>query len=172
MWMPSPIRSMPTSSCRNASHWVFACTGLRNGDPLRGLLGYEVDAIYGGGPATLERLAHSPFLDHGDPAAPKTRYSDMTIYTAESGALVFATGSIQWSWGLDDYNVPAWRTSRANQAAERITKTVIDRMLETRTEPRRSSGALPSPVVLVALVVAASFVLRAWLNRPDRGTRP
>jgi hypothetical protein len=84
---------------------------------------------------------------------------------------VFATGSIQWSWGLDSYNVPLWRTSRENEAAGRITKTVIDRMLETPTEPRRRS-ALPSPVVLVALVVAASFVLRAWLNRPNRGTGP
>jgi hypothetical protein len=153
----------------DASHWVFAGTGLRNGDVLRGLLGYEVDAIYGGGPATLERLAHSPFVDRGDPRAPKTRYSDMTIYTAESGALVFATGSIQWAWGLDDYNAPAWHTPRASDAAQRITRTVLAGMLARRAGPRLPRGTgLPSPVVLVALVVAAVFVLRAWRNRPRR----
>ena len=42
-----------------ADHWVFADPGVRRGDALRGLLGYEVDAIYGNGPRTLERLAHS-----------------------------------------------------------------------------------------------------------------
>jgi hypothetical protein len=154
----------------DASHWVFAGTGLRNGDALRGLLGYEVDAIYGGGPATLERLAHSPFVDRGDPKGPRTRYSDMTIYTAASGALVFAAGSIQWSWGLDDYNAPAWRTRRASGAAQQITRTLLGRMLQGRAEARRapSRGAAPSAVVLVAIVVAAGFVLRAWLNRPNR----
>lgn len=153
----------------NASHWVFAGTGLRNGDALRGLLGYEVDAIYGDGPATLERLAHSPFVDNSNPRAPKTRYADMTIYTAESGALVFATGSMQWAWGLDDYNAPAWHTPRASEAAQRITRTVLAAMLTRRVEPRppRATG-MPSPIVLVALAVAAGFVLRAWRNRPHR----
>src|SRR5581483_4960282 len=87
----------------NPSHWAFAETGLRSGDALKGLLGYEVDAIYGdASPPHLERLAHSPFTDQG-----RTRYSDMTMYEAPSGALVFATGSMQWNWGLDDYNAPA-----------------------------------------------------------------
>jgi hypothetical protein len=152
----------------NESHWVFAGTGLHNGDALRGLLGYEVDAIYGEGPATLERLAHSPFVDRENSRAPKTRYADMTIYTAESGAFVFATGSIQWSWGLDDYNAPAWHTRRANDAAQRITRTVLDRMLERRAGPRPRRSNTPSPIVMIALVVAAGFVLRAWLNRPNR----
>jgi hypothetical protein len=154
----------------NAAHWVFAGTGLRNGDALRGLLGYEVDASYGGGPATLERLAHSPFVDRGGPTekTPQTKYSDMTIYTAGSGALVFATGSIQWSWGLDGYNAPAWHTPRVSEAAQRITRNVLGRMLEGRPVPARPSGARPSPIVAIAALIAAGFVLRAWLNRPGR----
>jgi N,N-dimethylformamidase beta subunit-like protein len=81
----------------NARHWAFAGTSLHDGDALRGLLGYEVDAIYGdASPPGLEPLARSPFVDRG-----QTQYADMTIYTAESGALVFATGSMQWNWGLD-----------------------------------------------------------------------
>src|SRR5205814_10340902 len=58
---------------------------------------YEVDALYNDPPARLTRLAHSPFPDQG-----RTRYSDMTIYVADNGAVVFASGSMQWNWGLDD----------------------------------------------------------------------
>jgi N,N-dimethylformamidase beta subunit-like, C-terminal len=154
----------------DAAHWVFAGTGLRNGDALRGLLGYEVDASYGGGPATLERLAHSPFVEQGGPAEKtrRTRYSDMTIYTAESGALVFATGSIQWSWGLDGYNAPRWHSLRVSERAQRITRNVLGRMLQAAAVPRPRSDARPSPIVAIAAVVAAAFVLRAWLNRPGR----
>lgn len=45
--------------------------------------------------------------------------------TAGSGAGVFSTGTIQWSWGLDDYNAPALRTSRLSPAAATITRNVL-----------------------------------------------
>jgi N,N-dimethylformamidase beta subunit-like protein len=150
-------------------HWAFAGTGLRAGDALRGLLGYEVDAIYGGGSPTLEPLAHSPFADQG--ANGRTRYSDMTMYTAPSGALVFATGSMQWNWGLDGYNAPQWHTLRTSDAAQRITRNVLDRMLQTRAVPRATGSApdwMPSPIVAVAALAAAAIVLRAWLRRPAK----
>jgi N,N-dimethylformamidase beta subunit-like, C-terminal len=152
----------------DASHWVFAGTGLGNGDALRGLLGYEVDAIYGDGPATLERLAHSPFVEQGTSrgVARTTRFSDMTIYTADSGALVFATGSIQWSWGLDGYNAPGWHTLRVSEAAQQITRTVLARMLLGPAAPRRPNTPSSSTIVVIAALVAAAFVLRAWLSRP------
>ena len=145
-----------------SDHWVFAGTGLKNGDALPGLLGYEVDAMSGAGPPTIERLAHSPFTDQG--ASRKVRYADMTIYTAESGAFVFATGSIQWSWGLDDYNAPAWHSPRASEAAQHITRNVLDRMMQTEAHaPPRVRRWLPSPIVMVAMAVACAFVLRAWI---------
>jgi hypothetical protein len=151
----------------DASHWVFAGAGLRNGDALPGLLGYEVDAIYGGGPPGLERLAHSPFVDRG--AADRIRYADMTIYTAPSGALVFATGSMQWNWGLDGYNAPRWHTLRASAAAQQITRNVLNRMLRQSAVPA-PTGALaawmPSAIVSLATLIAAVVVLRAWLRRP------
>jgi hypothetical protein len=148
------------------SHWAFAGSGLRRGDALPGLLGYEVDAIYGGGPRTIERLAHSPFVEQG-----RTRYADMTIYTADSGALVFATGSMQWNWGLDGYNAPVWHSLRASDAAQRITRTVLGRMLQGPGERRTGAGRKRTvPVVVIALGVAVVAVLRAWLSRPDRAT--
>jgi hypothetical protein len=102
----------------DASHWAFDGANVTHGDALRGLLGYEVDAMSGDGPTGIVRLAHSPFVDQG-----RTRYADMTIYTAAGGALVFATGSMQWNWGLDDYNVPEWHTLRTSPPHSRSPET-------------------------------------------------
>jgi hypothetical protein len=142
----------------DARHWVFAGTNVKNGDALRGLLGYEVDAIYGDGPRGIERLAHSPFGDQG-----KRRYADMTIYRAPSGAWVFATGSMQWNWGLDSYNSPAWHPDRVDMRAQRITHNVLDRMLAEQPIPASGEhDAWPSAIVLIAAAGSALWVLRAW----------
>jgi hypothetical protein len=109
----------------DASHWVFRNTGLRDGSRLAGLLGYEVDGVSGERPATTEILAASPAVNLLDPA--QTATSNMTIYRSTAGSLVFATGSMQWSWGLDDFNAPALRTPRMNPAAEQITRNVLER---------------------------------------------
>lgn len=110
-----------------AGHWVFAGTGLEPGASLPGLLGYEVDCVHGRGPAGVEILAASPWVALTDAA--KHGVAHMSLYAAASGALVFATGSIQWAWGLDDYNVPALRTSRLSAAAQQVTRNVLRRFL-------------------------------------------
>lgn len=116
----------------NPGHWVFGGTGLRAGDRLPGLLGYEVDRIFGNGPPGVELLARSPYT-RGDNAV--TGFSDMTVYTAPGGAVVFATGSIQWSWGLDDYN-DGRRTTRRNASAEQITRNVLRRFITGSIDSR------------------------------------
>lgn len=119
-----------------ADHWVFEGTGLKSGDRLPGLLGYEVDRVFGNAPFGTERLAHSPFTT----LTGEVEHSDMTVYTTTSGATVFATGSIQWSWGLDDFNAPGARTSRLNPHAQRITRNVLNRMApRARLSPRRGT---------------------------------
>ena len=105
MKMANPLA---TNLVAGGVHWAYEHTGLTNGQTLSGLLGYEVDGSWdssaGNGvnsasPASgTVRLASSPFsydtyLGH----------SFMTIYTACNGAQVFATGSMQWNWGLDDF---------------------------------------------------------------------
>ena len=106
-------------------HWVFAGTGLRRGSVLPGLLGYEVDAVAEGSPPGLRRLAHSPFARPSG----ETGYADMAIHETAGGALVFATGSMYWNWGLDGYNAPRWHRDRVSAAAQRITRNVLDGML-------------------------------------------
>lgn len=125
---------------RTAPNWIIAGTKLspsRNilsgqsirQEPLKqirfvGLLGYEVDRMFHNAPANTIRIAHSPYKYHGG-----TRYSDMAFYTAKSGATVFATGSMQWNWGLDDYNAPQLRASVLNPDAKTITRNVLARMI-------------------------------------------
>lgn len=74
-------------------HWVFANTGLAAGADLPGLLGYEVDAVHRRPPDALEILAESPWTALNDPG--RGGVTHMTVYAAASGAIVFATGSIQ-----------------------------------------------------------------------------
>jgi hypothetical protein len=114
----------------NASHWVFQKTGLQNGSHLPGLLGYEVDGIAGNQPPPTEILCTSlaTELPNDNNHNIETMIAHMTLYTWPSGAQVFATGTIQWSWGLDEYNVPQLRSSRLNPAAIQITKNVLSRL--------------------------------------------
>jgi hypothetical protein len=102
------------------SVWVCAGTGLRKGDRLTGLLGYEVDRMSSRAPLGTKRIAHSPF-NKGKFAG----HSDMTVYTAPSRATVFAVGTMQWNWGLDDYNAPRLRASVLNPQAQQITRNVL-----------------------------------------------
>jgi hypothetical protein len=121
MYFENPVNS--DIIVTNTTDPAFALTGLYNGIALTGLLGYEVDRASGNAPATLIVLGGSP--------TPSGLLSNMTIYSAPSGAAVFAAGSIQWSWGLDDdYFAAALRTSRLNPAAQQITRNVLKRFLQ------------------------------------------
>jgi hypothetical protein len=73
-----------------ASSWVFAGTKLKNGDKLRHLVGNEYDRVTPERPTppNIEVLAHSPVFCRG-----VNSFSDMTYFTAPSGAGVFA-----WGW--------------------------------------------------------------------------
>src|SRR5262245_10291728 len=106
----------------NAASWVCSNTGLQNGDHLLGLLGYEVDAETGNQPAGTQRIAHSPVPNASSMA-------DMTVYTAASGAIVFATGSMDFNWGLDDYNAPALHPNYVNAAAQQMARNVLGAMV-------------------------------------------
>lgn len=115
----------------DASSWVFAGSGLKAGDRIKGLMGYEVDQIAESSPPNVIRLARSPFTRRNG----LTNWADTTLYEAPSGAIVFAAGTIQWSWGLDDHNVPDSRPSRRATAVDRITRNILDRF----------RGVLPPP---------------------------
>jgi Bacterial Ig domain len=104
----------------DASGWMFQSTGLSSGSRLTGLLGYEVDRTLGNAPRSLRVLASSP--------TPSGVNATMTVYTAASGAQVFAAGSMQWVWGLDnDYFTPNLRPSLLNTAAQQMVVNILTR---------------------------------------------
>jgi len=84
----------------DAGSWVFAGTGLQNGQSIPGLVGYEYNRIVPGQavPANETILAASPVTN----VTGGENTADSTLYTAPSGALVVDVGSIEWSWGLDN----------------------------------------------------------------------
>lgn len=111
----------------NTKHWALYGTGLTEGSRLKGLLGYEVDCIHDSSPSNIEILAISPWIKLNDATSNGTAH--MTVYEAGSKAMVFATGTIQWSWALDDFNVPTLRDSKLNPAAQRLTTNILRRFI-------------------------------------------
>ncbi|MGH9377832.1 MAG: N,N-dimethylformamidase beta subunit family domain-containing protein [Terriglobia bacterium] len=103
---------------RNTSTWLFEGTGLADGDPLPGMLGYEADRMFHHAPEGTWRAAHSPVLNAG-----KTRYADMTVYTTKMCSAVVGTGTFRWSWGLDDFSTG--HPVRTNPAVQQITRNIL-----------------------------------------------
>lgn len=72
-------------------------------------VGYESneDVDNGFRPAGLIRMSTTVgdvpeyLQDFGNTVAPGVTRHNITLYRAESGALVFSAGTVQWSWGLD-----------------------------------------------------------------------
>src|SRR5262249_13313961 len=121
-------------------HWVYRGTGFETGRaaPVRGLLGYEVDRSFAKdatwarySPKGLTVLARSWV----QPPKVERLPTESTIYTAASGAIVFAAGTMQWSWGLDDWGTPNLRAVKSSPDVERITKNLLARFLGTGRRP-------------------------------------
>jgi len=100
----------------DATSWVYGGTGVSNGTVFAGLLGYENDAVANNGysPPQLRRITESP--DTWGAA-------HMATYTTDSGSVVFATGSMQWNWGLDNFS---YRNLESN-AVKQATRNVLAR---------------------------------------------
>lgn len=103
------------------SSWVFENTGFRNGDQIPGIVGYETDQIYPSSPTNVHRVAHTEFADKKKKFAADTVY-----YEANSGAVVFATGSMQWNWALDQLgeDIP-YHSNRSNAGIMQATRNVL-----------------------------------------------
>jgi hypothetical protein len=142
----------------DSTSWIYAGTGLVNyvsGTPvtsgsgqnaIAGIVGYEFDERAANAsslssytsyePAGLQQVAHSnvPAGDNGGTAA----FSDATVYTATSGAIVFAAGTIQWAWGLDNgYNngYCSCNPGYANSKSQQITTNILNKFLTTTPTP-------------------------------------
>jgi hypothetical protein len=108
----------------DASSWVFAGTGLVDGQQLPRVVEGEYDHYSPGlgGPSDVSILAHSPVANRG-----RGRFSDMTYYTAPSGGGVLATGSAMFVDRLS--NAPRINSSIVSPAVHGVTP-VLWRVME------------------------------------------
>ena len=103
----------------NSDHWLYRDTGFNDGDIVPGIVGYEIDSFQPefAGPAGSDHtlLSASPYLNtYGDSVI-----ANASIYQAPSGAWVFASGTMSWSWALDKpgYIDPRIQQTTANLLA-------------------------------------------------------
>lgn len=120
------------------------------------LVGYEWDKVFPGGPPDLEVIGTSRAID----VSGARDSSNTTTYVARSGALVFASGSMQLTWALDKYRYENY----ANCAGAPRVVPGIQRLFAT------IMGALVTrqPVPAIVLEAPAATVTRCvpvvWTN--------
>jgi hypothetical protein len=140
------------------SQWLFEGTGLGLGDALPGLVGYEFDRRFQNDlePAGVTVLGRSPVVDEsGTPGR-----SEAIAYRAQSGALVFASGTLYWSRGLDPKAVPDVRV-------ERMTANVFHDALGILIPDGLKSIAPPSiPVPIMGPFGSNVVTMAQGLNGP------
>lgn len=126
--------SLPNFSLRvtNTHLWPFAGTGLRDGDELGGLVGYEMDQVFEGQDnVSPVILAESPILGaDGQPYV-----SHVTLYRRGT-AWVFASGTNSWSWGLDDLDLAFLPSNLWHQVASPALRRLTSNLLAAMLAPR------------------------------------
>lgn len=103
---------MPTAAV-GTDPW-FRNTGLSESTVLRDLVGYEWDVVQ---PSCATPPLTVLFHYEGAPSN-----ADAVRYTAPSGARVFSSGTLQFSWGLDDWGHPG----RANQGLQQFMRNALE----------------------------------------------
>ena len=108
---------------QNASNWVYANSGFVDGSTVPGLVGYEYDKVWDNGftPPGLIVLSSSPLTNSSGASS----VSNSSIYTAQSGARVFASGTIVWSLGLAN----VFSNTRANPGIQQTTANLLNNFI-------------------------------------------
>ncbi|MBI3868476.1 MAG: hypothetical protein HY299_08085 [Verrucomicrobia bacterium] len=132
-------------------HFAYDYTGLTGGETIPGLLGYEIDGEWDKYPNGNDKTRPVPMP--GTVTLASTRFQATpvnggtafsTFYMAASGASVFAGGSMQWNWGLDDYNARVLPKKRSRHSAkiEQLTFNILRSFQDDslRTQPITFQG--------------------------------
>src|SRR5438105_3170443 len=129
----------------NSSHWVYAGTGVKDGDVVPGMVGYEADSYQPSYPppnaANQTLLSQSPFTTSGG----GTGYANASIYQAPGGAWVFSAGTFAWSWRLDTFF-----SGQADSRIQQTTANILNAFLTGApggSPPTITSFAPPSGTV-------------------------
>ena len=120
-------------TCVNPDHWLYEGTGMKEGDMIEGLVGWE----WHGRPAKdlpgMEFVAHSETRNGaGKPQSPHIA----TIYDGPKGNVVFNAGSIWWAQGLSSppgHVLPAHKAAQPqgpDPRVQRMMSNVFDRFIQ------------------------------------------
>jgi hypothetical protein len=83
--------------CRNQEHWLYEGTGIKEGDAIKDLIGWEYHGFPDMDLPGMEILAYSPMAaQNGEPKPPHVA----TIYNGPKGNVVFDAGSIWYAQGM------------------------------------------------------------------------
>lgn len=138
---------------------------------VQNLLGYEWDSDVENGfrPAGLINLSlssvsvNSYLRDYGTTVGDAVVEHSLTMYRAESGALVFGAGTVFWSWGLNDQHEgtytptdPNVQQAMVNMFADMgIQPTTLESSLILATQ---STDTLKPTSTITSPIIGASFV--------------
>ena len=130
---------LPWRSRRTPRRGSFEGTGIREGESFSGHRRLRVrphGRAADERPPDLQVVGKSPVNGFiGDDT------SISTLYTAASGAQVFAAGTIAWAWGLDDFGHED-RGAFASDKLQRLTQNIIERLSEPRNPPLLNARCL------------------------------
>jgi hypothetical protein len=153
-WWNDPI--VPAARYRgytvvDASHWVFAESGVSNGDILGqgtsvddAILGYETDAVGVGTPANFHTLATADLSDWG----PGGQAGKATMGIYRRNGVVFTAGTVNWAGGL--------RTDGTVTPVDHITRNLLTAL----------SAAPPAQIAI------ANWDFEQWQNGVPTGWIP
>ncbi|HWV39424.1 MAG TPA: N,N-dimethylformamidase beta subunit family domain-containing protein [Vulgatibacter sp.] len=116
-------------------HLLYEGTGLRTGDTLGALVGYEYDRTFANDaePVAMRIAARTPVLD----AEGKPGWSEGVTFRSPGGALVFGSGTIEWVLGLEG-------GPRADPRVDRMTANVLAAALGEEVPAGVGDGAIPA----------------------------
>jgi hypothetical protein len=122
---------------QNSSNWVYTGTGLANGSSVPGILGYELDQYFSTAPKPIaDPTTYVLLSDSSFNGANGLNFANSSILEAPSGAWVFGAGTIDWSWGLDNYVPPPGINTRGvaapSPAIQQATANILNKFLITR----------------------------------------
>jgi hypothetical protein len=123
--------------CVNPDHWVFAGTGMRKGDSIPELVGWEFHGLpLATNHKDIEVLAQG--YVHTFQGKPTQRQYAATIYTAPKGNFVFNAATCWWTKFLSappGFMEPPYRYFReGDERVRQITKNILNKMIATNIE--------------------------------------
>jgi hypothetical protein len=123
-WSPSPALQPA---------WLFAGTGITASTRIPGIVGYELNQRTAATPPGTQLVgagAAGSCSAGSDPTAARGTVAESTLRSDRSGALVFATGTLGWLYGLSPVPQASPDVPRApDPRVVAMTRNLIDRAL-------------------------------------------